>query len=111
MVFNVLPIPIVDYQHLEISKNGMDENHHYRQCYKCKNCNRRFDDLTDTIFLGSSKELKTWLICTYLMGLDISNSQIAQKLYCKWLNCCRLSVHCLIVISLIINYLNNSHKN
>ena len=67
-------------QHMEISKNGMDEHHCYRQRYKGKNCNRRFDDLTNTIFSGSSKELKTWLICMYLMGLNISNSQIAKEL-------------------------------
>jgi len=64
----------------EVIKSGLDEVHIYRQRYKCKGCNRRFDDLTDTVFSGSSKELKTWLICLYLMGLNISNKQIAQEL-------------------------------
>jgi len=54
----------------DLVKSGPDEVHIHRQCYKCKSCNRRFDDLTDTVFSGSSKELKIWLICLYLMGLN-----------------------------------------
>lgn len=64
----------------DVIKSGPDEIHIHRQRYKCKSCNRRFDDLTDTVFSGSPKELKTWLICLYLMGLNISNRQIAQEL-------------------------------
>lgn len=53
---------------LNVNKDGVHETHFYRQRYKCQNCKRRFDDLTDTIFSGSPKELKTWLICMYLMA-------------------------------------------
>lgn len=64
----------------EVIRSGSDDVHIHRQRYKCNGCNRRFDDLTNTVFSGSSKELKTWLICLYLMGLNISNKQIAQEL-------------------------------
>jgi len=36
----------------EIIKNGHDENHSNKQRYQCKNCQKNFDDLTDTIFSG-----------------------------------------------------------
>ena len=67
-------------QSLEIVKNGMDDNHPFRQRYLCKSCNRRFDDLTDTIFEGHHQPLKTWILCLYFMGLNLSNRQIAEEL-------------------------------
>ena len=63
-----------------IRKNGHDEVHKCRQKYECKNCQRGFDDLTGTIFSGSNKSLKVWMVCLYLMGLNQSNSQIASEL-------------------------------
>lgn len=47
---------------------------------ECSQCGRHFNDLTDTIFKSSNLSLKTWMCCLYLMGLNISNHQIAQEL-------------------------------
>lgn len=63
-----------------IRKNGHDEVHKSRQKYECKNCQRGFDDLTGTIFSGSNKSLKVWIVCLYLMGLNLSNNQISKEL-------------------------------
>ena len=63
-----------------INKNGHDDMHPYKQRYACKDCLRNFDDLTGTIFSGSNKTLKIWVICLYFMGLNLSNSQIAKEL-------------------------------
>jgi len=65
---------------ISIRKNGHDEIHKSRQKYECKICLRGFDDLTGTVFSGSNKSLKTWVICLYFMGLNLSNSQIANEL-------------------------------
>ena len=51
-----------------------------RQRYKCKNCYKRFDDLTGTIFANKKTGLKTWILCLYFMGLNLSNKQIAEEL-------------------------------
>src|SRR5947209_8990377 len=48
--------------------------------YECRGCRQRFDDLTDTIFAGHRQPLRTWIACLYLMGLNLSGLQIAQKL-------------------------------
>ena len=50
------------------------------QKYRCENCNRYFNDLTDTVFKSSNLPLKHWLCCLYLMGLNSSNRQIAKEL-------------------------------
>lgn len=64
----------------QVIKDGWNEVHPDRQNYKCKSCKRDFDDLTGTIFSGSQKDLKTWILCMYLMGLNLSNTQIAKEL-------------------------------
>ena len=51
-----------------------------RQRYECKNCGKRFDDLTGTIFAGHHQPLKVWILCLYFMGLNLSNKQIAKEL-------------------------------
>jgi len=48
--------------------------------YLCKPCARRFDDLTDTILAGHHQPLRVWILCLYLMGLNLSQRQIAQEL-------------------------------
>ena len=45
--------------------------------YQCHGCRKRFDDLTDTIFAGHHQPLRAWVLCLYLMGLNLSNEQIA----------------------------------
>jgi len=63
-----------------IIKNGHDEVHVHRQRYYCQSCERNFDDLTDTVFSGSNKSLKVWVVALYLMGLNLSNTQLAKEL-------------------------------
>lgn len=50
------------------------------QRYECKDCKKRFDDLTGTVFSGHHQPLKVWILCLYFMGLNLSNQQIAQEL-------------------------------
>lgn len=63
-----------------VIKRGKDETQVERQRYQCKGCGTHFDDLTDTIFAGHHQPLRMWLLCLYLMGLNLSNQQIAQEL-------------------------------
>ena len=64
----------------EIIKQGRDDTQPERQRYLCKPCARRFDDLTDTILAGHHQPLRVWILCLYLMGLNLSPLQIAQEL-------------------------------
>jgi transposase-like protein len=64
----------------QITKQGHDDTQVARQRYRCTSCGRRFDDLTDTIFAGHHQPLRVWIVCLYLMGLNLSNHQIAQEL-------------------------------
>ena len=63
-----------------ITKRGKHNREKERQRYHCHGCGKDFDDLTDTIFEGHHQPLKVWIICLYLMGLNLSNSQIGQEL-------------------------------
>ena len=63
-----------------IIKRGFDDTQPLRQRYQCKACLKRFDDLSDTIFAGHHQPLQTWILCLYLMGLNLSNHQISQEL-------------------------------
>jgi len=63
-----------------ITKQGLDDTQRQRQRYQCQDCQKRFDDLTDTIFAGHHQPLRAWIACLYLMGLNLSNQQIAQEL-------------------------------
>ena len=50
----------------EITKQGRDDTQPERQRYLCQSCERRFDDLTDTIFAGHHQPLRVWILCLYL---------------------------------------------
>jgi len=63
-----------------ITKRGFDDTQPDRQRYLCHHCNRGFDDLTGTVFAGHHQPLRTWILCLYFMGLNLSNRQIAQEL-------------------------------
>ena len=63
-----------------MSKQGRDDTEPARQRYLCKSCNRRFDDLTGTIFAGPPQSLRVWILRLYFMGLNLSNHQIAHEL-------------------------------
>ncbi len=64
----------------QVKKRGKDETQPARQRYQCSACQRQFDDLTGTIFAGHHQPLKVWILCLYLMGLNLSNQQIAKEL-------------------------------
>ena len=61
-------------------RNGRDETHPHRQRYLCKACHERFGDLTNTVLAGHHQPLRVWVLCLYLMGLNLSNLQIAAEL-------------------------------
>ena len=63
-----------------VTKQGHDDTQPQRQRYQCQVCHKRFDDLTGTIFAGHHQPLRTWILCLYFMGLNLSNQQIAQEL-------------------------------
>ena len=63
-----------------IVRNGRDETQPHRQRYLCKACRGRFDDLTDTVLAGHHQPLRVWVLCLYLMGLNLSTRQIAEEL-------------------------------
>src|SRR5262245_1439237 len=61
-----------------VIKRGFDDTESARQRYACHDCDTRFDDLTDPIFAGHHQPLKVWVLCLYVMGLNVSNEQIGQ---------------------------------
>jgi transposase-like protein len=63
-----------------VIKDGRDDTQLHRQRYLCHGCQRRFDDLTGTIFAGHHQPLRTWILCLYFMGLNLSSLQIAKEL-------------------------------
>jgi transposase-like protein len=65
---------------LAVVRNGHDERQPHRQRYLCKGCGGRFDDLTDTVLAGHHQPLRVWVLCLDLMGLNLSNRQIAEEL-------------------------------
>jgi transposase-like protein len=63
-----------------VIRNGHDEAQPHRQRYLCKMCHGRFDDLSGTVLAGHHQPLRVWVLCLYLMGLNLSNRQIAVEL-------------------------------
>ncbi len=63
-----------------VIRDGCDDRQRPRQRYRCKACSGRFDDLTGTVLAGHHQPLRVWVLCLYLMGLNLSNRQIAQEL-------------------------------
>src|SRR5512132_786508 len=63
-----------------VIRDGCDDTQPHRQRYRCKTCAGRFDDLTGTVLAGHHQPLRVWVLCLYLMGLNLSNRQIAQEL-------------------------------
>lgn len=61
-------------------RHGYHNNCEHRYRYQCKGCHKYFDDLTNTIFEGHHQPLKVWILCLYLMSLNLSNVQIAHEL-------------------------------
>lgn len=65
---------------VEVNRRGSDEVHRSCRRYQCKGCDRRFDDLSETVLAGHHQPLSVWIVCLYFMGLNLSNRQIAQEL-------------------------------
>ena len=63
-----------------VVRDGFDETQPHRQRYRCRACVARFDDLTGTVLAGHHQPLRVWVLCLYVMGLNLSNRQIAQEL-------------------------------
>ena len=63
-----------------VARHGRDDTQPDRQRYRCAVCGSRFDDLTGTVLAGHHQPLRVWVLCLYLMGLNLSNRQIAQEL-------------------------------
>ena len=63
-----------------VTQRGKHATYPIRQRYVCGACGCQFDDLSDTIFAGRHQPLPTWIACLYLMGLNVSNQQIAEEL-------------------------------
>ncbi|MBV8703442.1 MAG: transposase [Acetobacteraceae bacterium] len=63
-----------------VIRDGHDDTQPNRQRYRCKDCAGRFDDLTGTVLAGHHQPLRVWVLCLYLMGLNLSNRQIAMEL-------------------------------
>src|ERR671939_1361308 len=63
-----------------VARHGRDDTRPHRQRYRCAACGARFDDLTGTVLAGHHQPLRVWVLCPYLMGLNLSNRQIAEEL-------------------------------
>ena len=65
---------------VRVARDGRDDTQPDRQRYRCTACGARFDDLTGTVLAGHHQPLRVWVLCLYLMGLNLSNRQIADEL-------------------------------
>ena len=63
-----------------VARHGRDDTQPHRQRYRCTAGGSRFDDLTGTALAGHHRPLRLWVLCLYLMGLNLSNRQIAHEL-------------------------------
>ena len=63
-----------------IIKHGQHNTQPERRRYFCKACGCYFDDLTGTVFEKRHRPLRVWILCLYFMGLNLSESQIAEEL-------------------------------
>ncbi len=64
----------------QVNKRGFHNKQKHRQRYTCQSFQKSFDDLTETVFARHHQPLKVWIVCLYLMGLNLSNKQIATEL-------------------------------
>ena len=63
-----------------IKKSGFGFQNRLKQHYKCKDCQKKFDDLTGTPFAKHNLSTPLMLIFLYFLGLNLSNNQIAKEL-------------------------------
>ncbi len=48
-----------------VIRDGCDDTQPHRQCYRCKACARRFDDLTGTVLAGHHQPLRVCGCCAF----------------------------------------------
>src|SRR3954462_6382039 len=63
-----------------VARDGRDDAQPHRPRYRCVGCGARFDGLTGTVLAGRHRPLRLWGLGLYLMGLNLSNRQIAPEL-------------------------------
>src|ERR671938_2110858 len=63
-----------------VARHGRDDTQPHRQRYRRAACGARFDDLTGTALAGHHQPPRIWVLCLYLMGLNLSHRQIAREL-------------------------------
>jgi len=63
-----------------VKKRGFHTTCPHRQRYCCQSCQKQFDDVSSTLLAGHHQPVKVWVLCLYLMGLNLSNQQIAAEL-------------------------------
>jgi transposase-like protein len=63
-----------------VVRNGWDDGRHTRPRWLCKECKARFDDQTLTVLAGQHQPRRIWVLWLYVIGLNLSNRQIAQEL-------------------------------
>jgi transposase-like protein len=63
-----------------VARHGRDDTQRHRQRYRCTACQMRFDDLTGTTLAGHHRPLRIWVLCLYLMGLNLSNERGSVRL-------------------------------
>jgi hypothetical protein len=59
---------------------GCDDQEPARQREECRAWEKRFDDLTDTIFAGPHHSLNVWIWCRYCLGGHWSHEHMAEEL-------------------------------
>jgi transposase-like protein len=60
-------------------------DYHYRsgcQRYRCRDCERTFNDLTGTLMHQSKRSLPHWILATFLLCLTCSSRRIAREVGC-----------------------------
>src|SRR3954452_2209591 len=63
-----------------VIRHGRDDTQERRQRHRTSDCRGRVDHLTGPVPPGPHQPLRFWVLCLYLMGLTLSNRQIAQEL-------------------------------
>ncbi len=63
----------------DIRKNGHDNGISYKQRYICKDCNKTFTDISDTVMASNHVPIKKWIVC-WLLKDHISNKELAKVL-------------------------------
>lgn len=62
-----------------IRKNGHDKGQDHRQRYVCKDCNKSFTDVSNTVISSNHVPIQKWMACASLRDF-MSNKQMAKAL-------------------------------